>query len=55
MTGGRPDQVVVRRHLAELRRAVANLQQHKDVSAMRLNEFETFARHVEVWLEGGIG
>ena len=36
MTGGRPDLVVVRRHLAEMRRAVANLKQHSDASATRL-------------------
>ena len=36
MNGGRPDLVVVRRHLAELRRAVVHLQQHSEVSATRL-------------------
>lgn len=36
MTEGRPDPVVVRRHLAELRRAVVNLQRNSDASATRL-------------------
>lgn len=36
MTRGRPDLVVVRRHLAELRRAVGNLQRYSDASATRL-------------------
>ena len=36
MTEGRPDLVVVRRHMAELRRVVANLQPRSDVSAPQL-------------------